>query len=213
MTRLLAIHGMKRGWVGATVADGLIRDSAAWFIRPEGSDDTELVRSLAAVVFLALAPATRTLLAGLTGPSEYAAFFAANERMLPAVVLFADEPTGYERWHRYVWPGPPKAGMTFPYTKVARAGRQVRFTDRSTCVVKVRQDLVVSAEAAADELPTSRIGVTELTRLDADDQEPVIRAGADKLSRVCAALAAVLRRQAAPYIESFTGDDLQENSS
>lgn len=209
MTRLLAMHGMKRRWIDATLREGLIRDSAAWFVLPPVADDIEFDRTLAAATFLALAPAVRSRLAALTNPGSYAEFFATAEELMPAVLLFAYEPTGREEWHRYVWTGPPQPGVTFPYTKVARAARRVGFTDGRLRVVEVVPALLAEAEMIADETPAPVGGPTELTKLRADQPEPAIcpEAADGKLTRVCAAIAAGLRVRAAPHIRRMVGHD------
>jgi hypothetical protein len=211
----LAVHGMKRRWAAATVRDGLTRESAAWFVQPAGADDAGLERTLAAAAFLALAPATRTRLAAATGAGAYREFFARAGDLLPALLLFSDEPTGQETWHRYLWPGPPGPGSTYPYTKVARAGRQVGFAGRRVHVVTVDPPMLAHAETMAEAGLAGRgcgpAGPgTELTRLAGDALEPAIPpgAGSGKLHRVCAGLAGGIAAGLRPHVAWIRGHGL-----
>jgi hypothetical protein len=206
MTRFLAIHGMKRRRTAVTIEQGLVRDSAAWFVlarRPgvAAIDNAELDRTLAAATYLALGPATRERLAGLTRPGSYADYLGSAEGLVPAVLLFVDEPTGRETWHRYAWTGPPSPGTTGPYTKVARAGRRVLLRDRATHVVALDGDMLATAEAVAERAEPVGRPLLELPRIPEEATAPAVPAGGsgDKLTRFCAALAAQLRPEAAAH--------------
>jgi hypothetical protein len=197
---MLAVHGMKRRWAEATIRDGLVRDSAAWFVLPAGTADIRFERTLAAALFLALAPTTRARLAAMTDPGAYDEFFGEVEGLMPALLLFSDEPTGLEEWHRYVWPGPPGPGTTGAYTKVARARRQVGFTGRRVQVVEVDRVMMMQTEVVADKARFPPGAITELARVVADAPEPAFPAAdsGDKLRQVCASLAAGLATRLCP---------------
>ncbi|MEO3788994.1 hypothetical protein ABGB14_02210 [Nonomuraea sp. B10E15] len=189
-SRRPAIHGMKRRWAAATVERGLVRDSAAWFVLPEQADRAELERTFAAAVFLALAPATRATLAAMTGPGAYSSFFASAAELMPALLFFWDEPTGREKWHRYLWPGPPAPGLTCPYTKVARAARSIP-CHREFSLLEPAHAAVQRAESSVDAHPSSATPPAHLPRFAANTPfhrgAPI--ANGDKLTRFCARLA------------------------
>lgn len=207
--RFLAIHGMKRRWAEATVEEGLIRDSAAWFVFPSHVDDVDVERTLAAAIFLALAPATRARLSAESEPGAYGNFFASAEELLPAVLFFADQPTGWEEWHRYVWTGAPQPGTTFPYTKVARAARRVRFRAGATHVAHVDRAMLARAESIADRVCTGLPCPTELTRVASDARPPAAAEWLDdKLARVCAGIAGDLRVETMPAVARLLGHDI-----
>jgi hypothetical protein len=186
---------MKRRWAAATAEQGLVRESAAWFVSPPCPDRVALERTLAATVYLALSPGTRERLAAMTRPGAYAEFFSAAAELLPAVLLFVDEPTGREQWHRYAWHGAPGTGSTFPYTKVARASRRVDLRHRDHHVVEVDMAMAERAEAVADATSMSATGPIHLTRIPANALEPAPPSSApcQKLTCFCAGLAVDLR--------------------
>ncbi|MFI9842507.1 hypothetical protein ACIHFD_36110 [Nonomuraea sp. NPDC051941] len=186
---------MKRRWSSTILEHGLIRDSAAWFVPSPSADDSETFRrTLAAAVYLALGTSTRAELATMTGHGAYSAFFAAAEDSMPVLLFFRDKPTGHEVWHRYLWTGPPTPGPTCPYTKVARAARDVPLSGRHVQVVEADHAAVVRAERSADATRTYGSAPLHLRRLAVNDLahgEPA-ETGRDKLTLLCAILAADL---------------------
>ncbi|MEO3802547.1 hypothetical protein [Nonomuraea sp. B1E8] len=207
-----AIHGMKQRWAAATVERGLVRDSAAWFVLPEQADRGELERTFAAAVFLALAPATRSALAAMTGRGAYSSFFASAAELMPALLCFWDEPTGREEWHRYLWPGPPAPGLTCPYTKVARAARSIP-CHREFFLLEPAHAAVQRAESSVDARPSSTTPPAHLRRFTANTPfhtgSPV--ANSDKLTRFCARLAADLLVTAGEWIDAAADHESDMN--
>ena len=103
--------------------DGLCRSSAAWFALAAGTTVAQRRATLGACVFHALGLTVAADLAARTAPDGYRTFFEDHPDQRPAILAFADEPTGREVWRRYFWAGPAAPGPTAPYTKVERAGR------------------------------------------------------------------------------------------
>jgi hypothetical protein len=137
------VHGMKRRWADSTVRRGLDRPSAAWFLLPHTCHG--LRATLASTVYLALGPAVCDALCEEPCDGRYTAFFRASPELLPAVLVFADAPTGSETLHRYLWLGGRQSSLTAPYTKVERAGRTISLVGAASEVPRV--DLAAAAEA------------------------------------------------------------------
>lgn len=201
VTGLLAIHGLKRRHVAATTVQGLIRSSSAWFVCPREVSRAEYERTIAAATYLALAPATRGRLAEMTRPGTYTAYFESDRELMPAILFFADQVSGREEWHRYIWTGMPSTGVTAPYTKVARAARFVSLRGRATYIAEADIGMVARAEALADGAGPFGGGRPsgELTRIPADSPMAIAPSSGPggKVMHFCAALAAHLRSAAA----------------
>jgi hypothetical protein len=150
---ILGLHGVKRRWVETTVAHGLWRDSAAWFLTPPGSGHPELDATVAAAVYLALGPATRARLVAHTVPGRYTDIFEREPGLLPDLIFFEDRPTGRETLHRYVWRHPAAPSLTAPYTKVARAGRDVTLRDTRVWIHRGDVEQFAAIEHHVDETP------------------------------------------------------------
>jgi hypothetical protein len=204
MTRLpgTAIHATKARWVDRTIADGLVRPSAAWFLlEPTGA---RRQATFAAAIWLALGPSGRQrLCANPTTP--YRDVFHRQPDLLPALVVFFDRPTGTEVWHRYHWlGGHGREPLTDPYTKAVRAGRTVGPGLPAAGVQRVTVDDVAAAEADLrqdgarwwDDVPLLR-KVSDMDTVDTADTgdgreaEP---AAPTRLGVVCTALGRLLDR-------------------
>jgi hypothetical protein len=147
------LHGVKRRWVERTVADGLRHDSAAWFLTPLRPGDPGLDATVAAAVYLALAPATRARLVADPGRGRYGEIFEREPGLLPDLVFFRDRPTGREALHRYVWLRSPAPSPTAPYTKVARAGREVSLRDADMWIHRGDARQLAAIEQQVDRTP------------------------------------------------------------
>jgi hypothetical protein len=115
------LHATKQRWVETTLANGLVRPSAAWFVLRPGSHP-QLRATLTAAVYLALADRGRRMLAAAI---SYETWFETHPEFLPSMLLFAGAYQHGERVDRYFVAVPGCTGETLPYTKVARAGRSI----------------------------------------------------------------------------------------
>jgi hypothetical protein len=195
---VLGLHGVKRRWVEQTVASGLRRDSAAWFLIPPGLTGAELDATFAAAVYLALAPATRARLIADPVPGHYGEVFEREPELLPDLIFFGDRPTGRETLHRYQWQQPPAPVPTVPYTKVARAGREVTLHDTSTWVYRGDARQIAAIEQQVDEAPEPDLWWRDpslLRRVEPGD--PLAQAAQalhhTKIGAVCWAVARLVR--------------------
>jgi hypothetical protein len=205
---VLGLHGVKRRWVEQTAADGLRRDDAAWFLTPLRPGDPELDATVAAAVYLALAPATRARLVAKAIPGRYGRLFDREPELLPDLIFFWDRPTGRETLHRYVWQHPPVPSPTVPYTKVARAGRTVTLRDTGLWIHRGDVQQLVAVEPQVDSAPGPEPWWRDpglLRRVEATD--PVATAtGAlygTKIGAVCWAVARVVRAAALTQVGEY----------
>lgn len=144
---VLGIHGLKQRWVADTLRSGLVRQSAAWFVTSGSSWSAHATATMSAAVYLALSPRIRQLLTTEAGDhTGYQRTFRRQPELLPALVIFADQPAPTDVFHRYLWLGAGPA-PTEPYTKVERSRRVVRPAAGDFHVV----DLTVAEVAAIED--------------------------------------------------------------
>jgi hypothetical protein len=182
----LGLHATKRLWVESTVLGGLARPSAAWFMTGADGHLPDLA-TFAAAVYLALGRSGRAALREAGAGGTYSEVFRRCPYLLPTLIVFADEPTGAEIRHRYVWlGGPGPAALTDPYTKVERAGRQVGPGLPIVGIMEFDQDMVARAEGSVS--PAYRDADTPLLRRVPMEVQPGGTGTTTRIGALCAAL-------------------------
>ena len=191
-----AVHATKARWVERTIAGGLVRSSAAWFLlEPRGAMRPT---TFAAAIWLALGPAVRHRL-GTSPATPFRDVFRREPGLLPALVVFFDRPTGTEVWHRYRWlGGQDREPLTDRYTKVARAGRIVGPGLHAAGVQRVTVDDIAAAEAglSQDKTPCWEDVplVSRVADQDLDGRRLAGRPAPTKVGLMCTALGSLLDR-------------------
>jgi len=192
-TGALGLHATKIRWEQPTLAGGLVRPSAAWFMIDDSFGPVNGPATWAAAVYLALGPSGRAALAQQPDASA-SDVFATRPDLLPVLLVFHDEPTGDEIRHRYLWFGPRlRSAPTAPYTKVERAGRRVAGP------LRVRTRLAVSVPDTAhaeQRIAIARSGWGDheppLARVPADGWDRVEVGAATRVSALCEGLGELL---------------------
>jgi hypothetical protein len=189
---VLGLHGTRRRWVEATVRDGLIRPSAAWFMIGPGCQLPALA-TFAAAIYLGFGHSGQE---ALRSANRYADALRRQPELLPVLLVFADAPTGAEIRDRYVWLGSPGARrLTEPYTNVARAGRFVGPALPVTGVMRFGLTDIAEVEDSVDLALPDPSGIRLLQKVPSGTIRSSQALFETRMAGFCAALGAAARRR------------------
>ena len=123
-SRPLGLHGTKAKWTGDILRRGLTRPDAGWFALQPASGSV-LGATFALACYFALSLRVCNELAQQSAEQGYTHWFVRHPEDFPVLLFFKDARRQHETWNRYLCLAPGYVELTVPYTKTARAGRQV----------------------------------------------------------------------------------------